>query len=81
MVKKNTQAEINLPALPIKIKWSLPKVTFENIINYECFENFPNSGFTSLNFPIRKALGPLPKIAEKIPARIISHYKKLCAFK
>ena len=26
------------------------------------------SGFTLLNFPIRKALGPLPKIAQKIPA-------------
>ena len=25
--KKNTQAEINLPALPIKIKWSLPKLS------------------------------------------------------
>ena len=38
------------------------------IINCEYFENFPNSGFMSLNFPIRKALGPLPKIAKKIPA-------------
>ena len=38
-----------------------------NIINFEYSENFPNSGFTSLIFPIRKALGPLPKIAKKIP--------------
>ena len=39
----------------------------ENIINFEYSENFPNSGFVSLIFPIRKALGPLPKIAKKIP--------------
>ena len=39
-------------------------VTLEDI-NFECFENFPNSGFTSLNFPIRKALRPLSKIAKK----------------
>ena len=39
-----------------------------SIINFECFENFPNSGCMSLIFPIRKALGPLPKIAEKIPS-------------
>ena len=45
-------------------------VNLENIINFEYSENFPNSGFTSLIFPIRKALGPLPKIAEKIPASI-----------
>ena len=38
-----------------------------NIINFEYSENFPNSGFTSLIFPIGKALGPLPKIAKKIP--------------
>ena len=40
-------------------------VTLEDIINFECFENFPNSGFTSLNFPIRKTLGPLPKLPQK----------------
>ena len=34
---------------------------------FEYSENFPNSGFTSLIFPIGKALGPLPKIAKKIP--------------
>ena len=39
-----------------------------NIINFEYSENFPNSGFKSLIFPIGKALGPLPKIAKKIPA-------------
>ena len=39
-----------------------------NIINFEYSENFPKSGFTSLIFPIGKALGPLPKIAKKIPA-------------
>ena len=39
-----------------------------NIINFEYSENFPNSGFTTLIFPIGKALGPLPKIAKKIPA-------------
>ena len=39
-----------------------------NIINFEYSENFPNSGFTSLIFPIAKALEPLPKIAKKIPA-------------
>ena len=38
-----------------------------NKINFEYSENFPNSGFTSLIFPIGKALGPLPKIAKKIP--------------
>ena len=38
-----------------------------NIINFEYSENFPNSEFESLIFPIRKALGPLPKIAKKIP--------------
>ena len=38
-----------------------------NIINFEYSENFPNSGFTLLIFPIGKALGPLPKIAKKIP--------------
>ena len=47
-------------------------VNLENIINFEYSENFPNSGFTSLIFPIRKALGPLPKIAEKIP--VFFHY-------
>ena len=41
-----------------------------NIINFEYSENFPNSGFTSLIFPIRKAQGPLHKIAKKIPAPI-----------
>ena len=40
-------------------------VKLENLINFECFENFPNSGCMSLIFPIRKALGPLPKIAKK----------------
>ena len=40
-----------------------------NIINFEYSENFPNSGFTSLIFPIGKALGPLPKIAKKIPGK------------
>ena len=38
-----------------------------NIINFEYSENFPNSWFKSLIFPIGKALGPLPKIAKKIP--------------
>ena len=38
-----------------------------NIINFEYSENFLNSGFTSLIFPIGKALGPLPKIAKKMP--------------
>ena len=42
-------------------------MSVENIINFEYFEHFPISGFTSLIFPIRKALGPLPKIAKKIP--------------
>ena len=42
-------------------------VKLENIINFECFENFPNSECMSLIFPIRKAPGPLPKITEKIP--------------
>ena len=42
-----------------------------NIINFEYSENFPNSGFTSLIFPIVKALGPLPKIAKKIPVIIL----------
>ena len=36
-------------------------------INFEYFENLPNSGCMSLVFPIIKALGPLPKTAEKIP--------------
>ena len=39
-----------------------------NIINFEYSENFPNSGFTLLI----KALGPLPKIAKKIP--VLFHY-------
>ena len=43
-----------------------------NIINFEYSENFPKSGFTSLIFPIGKALGPLPKIAKKIPVRSFS---------
>ena len=34
-----------------------------NIINFEYSENFPNSWFTSLIFPIGKVQGPLPKIA------------------
>ena len=42
-------------------------VNWENIINLECSEIFPNRGFMPLIFPIRKALGPLPKIAKKIP--------------
>ena len=41
-----------------------------NIINFEYSENFPKSGFTSLIFPIGKALGPLPKIAKKIPVNL-----------
>ena len=41
-----------------------------NIINFEYSKNFPNSGFTSLFFPVGKALGPLPKIAKKIPGMI-----------
>ena len=45
-----------------------------NIINFEYSENFPNSGFTSLIFPIGKALGPLPKIAKKIPGFHIQNY-------
>ena len=40
-----------------------------NIITFEYSENFPNSGFTSLIFPIGKALGPLPKIVKKIPGQ------------
>ena len=42
-------------------------INLENITNFEYSENFPNSGFMSLIFPIRKSLGPLPKIAKKIP--------------
>ena len=45
-----------------------------NIIYFEYSENFPNSGFTSLIFPIGKALGPLPKIAKKIPERVPTMY-------
>ena len=48
-----------------------------NIINFEYSENFPNSGFTSLIFPIGKALGPLPKIAKKIPATIKTSFTKM----
>ena len=35
-------------------KWNsfISYVTLEDIINFECFENFPNSGFASLNFQI-----------------------------
>ena len=39
-----------------------------NIINFEYSEKILNSEFMSLIFPIGKALGPLPKIAKKIPA-------------
>ena len=49
---------------------------FGNIINFEYSENFPNSGFTSLIFPIGKALWPLPKIAKKIPALRTEKQKK-----
>ena len=52
-------------------KWNtctlMSYVTLEDIINFECFENFPNSGFSSLDFPVRKAIGSLPKIAKKNP--------------
>ena len=41
-----------------------------NNINFKYSENFPNSGFTSLIFPIGKALGPLPKIAKKILGKV-----------
>ena len=42
-------------------------------------KNFPNSGLMSLIFPIRKALGPLPNVAEKNPW--ITHMQAVHVFK
>ena len=47
-------------------------LNLENYINYEGSEYFPNSGFMTLIFPIRKDLGPLPKIAKKISDDVLT---------